>query len=261
MKVRLAAGLLVLASTTAGVTQASANVRGGHSTGTQVRASRHVLIERAQSVGPAKRRFVRNADRSAEYRQALRELRVSHERPGSRERHVMRGHQLLREQQALRERDRTRVRRVVDAEDRHAGLPGRPLNVHHDGNDPGVVALADAPGSRIVAEARRWIGTNPTTRATLWCARFMNFVLQRVGLPGTASDLAKSFTSYGKRLQGPKVGAIAVMNRGRSGGHVGVISGFDKKGDPIVISGNYSHRVAEAVYNRSRIIAYVAPEI
>jgi len=114
-------------------------------------------------------------------------------------------------------------------------------------------------GSSVVAEARHWIGTNPTGRKSLWCARFMNFVLKRVGFAGTSSDLAKSFASYGKRLAGPKVGAIAVMNRGRSGGHVGVVSGFDSHGNPIVISGNYSRRVAEAVYSRSRIFAYVAP--
>ena len=115
-------------------------------------------------------------------------------------------------------------------------------------------------GSSVVAEARRWIGTNPTDRKSLWCARFMNFVLKRVGLSGTSSDMANSFASYGQRLAGPKVGAIAVMSRGRGGGHVGVVSGFDSHGDPIVISGNHSHRVAEAVYSRSRIYAYVAPE-
>ncbi len=133
--------------------------------------------------------------------------------------------------------------------------------VHADGDDLAFEAMAEASGSRIVAEARRWIGTNPTTRATLWCARFMNFVLERVGLPGTASDMAKSFASYGKRLEKPIVGAIAVMNRGEGGGHVGVVSGFDKDGDPIIISGNYGRRVAEATYARSRIFAYVSPEM
>jgi hypothetical protein len=39
------------------------------------------------------------------------------------------------------------------------------------------------------------------------------------------------------------------------------VSGFDKDGDPIIISGNYSRRVAEAVYARSRIITYVSPDI
>lgn len=113
-------------------------------------------------------------------------------------------------------------------------------------------------GSNLVAEARRWIGTNPTSRRSLWCARFMNFVLQRTGHRGTGSDMARSFASYGRRISGPQVGAIAVMSR-RGGGHVGVVSGIDASGNPIIISGNYRHRVAEAVFPRRRIYAYVMP--
>ena len=111
----------------------------------------------------------------------------------------------------------------------------------------------------LVNEARRFIGTNPTGRRSLWCARFMNFVLQRTGHKGTGSDMARSFASDGHRVGGPRVGAIAVMARGRSGGHVGVVSGIDKNGNPIIISGNHGHRVAESKYSRSRIFAYVMP--
>jgi uncharacterized protein (TIGR02594 family) len=115
-------------------------------------------------------------------------------------------------------------------------------------------------GSNIVSEARRYIGNgNPTSRASLWCARFMNMVLERSGHKGTGSDMARSFASYGQRISGPQVGAIAVMSRGRRGGHVGVVSGIDPKGNPIVISGNYGRRVAEATYSRGRIYAYVMP--
>jgi uncharacterized protein (TIGR02594 family) len=113
--------------------------------------------------------------------------------------------------------------------------------------------------SDIVSEARRWIGTNPTNMSRVWCARFMNFVLERVGYSGTGSDAANSFASYGRRVPGPQVGAIAVMTRGRNGGHVGVVSGIDPSGNPIVISGNHGHRVGEGVYSRSRIYAYVRP--
>ena len=115
-------------------------------------------------------------------------------------------------------------------------------------------------GSNLVAEARRYIGSgNPTDRASLWCARFMNMVLERSGHKGTCSDMARSFASYGQRVSGPQVGAIAVMSRGRRGGHVGVVSGIDAKGNPIVISGNHGRRVAEASYSRGRIYAYVMP--
>lgn len=115
-------------------------------------------------------------------------------------------------------------------------------------------------GSDVVSEARRYIGTgNPTGRARLWCARFMNMVLERSGYRGTGSDMARSFASYGQRVSGPQVGAIAVMSRGRRGGHVGVVSGIDVNGNPIVVSGNHNRRVAEAVYPRSRVYAYVIP--
>jgi len=122
-----------------------------------------------------------------------------------------------------------------------------------------AVARTDANSSSIVAEARRWIGTNPTEMNRLWCARFMNFVLRRVGYPGTGSDLARSFASYGRPVAGPRVGAIAVMRRGNSGGHVGVVSDIDPDGNPIIISGNHNHRVGVGTYRRERIYAYVMP--
>lgn len=111
----------------------------------------------------------------------------------------------------------------------------------------------------LVAEARKYMGTNPTDRKRLWCATFMNFVLAKVGYAGTNSDAAKSFAYYGRRIYEPRVGAIAVLTRGRHGGHVGVVSGIDKNGDPIIISGNHNRAVGEAVYRRSRVIAYVLP--
>ncbi len=113
--------------------------------------------------------------------------------------------------------------------------------------------------SNVVAEARRYIGGNPTGRGRLWCARFMNMVLQHSGLRGTGSDMARSFASYGQRVSGPRIGAIAVMGRRGGGGHVGVVSGIDASGNPIVVSGNHGHRVAESVYRRGRIYAYVMP--
>ena len=120
----------------------------------------------------------------------------------------------------------------------------------------GAAGMGD---TSLVSEARRWMGGNPTGRSSLWCGNFMNFVLERTGHPESPSNTAKSFASYGHRLSGPQVGAIAVMSRGRNGGHVGVVSGIDESGNPIIISGNHGHRVGEGVYPRGRIFAYVAP--
>jgi uncharacterized protein (TIGR02594 family) len=113
--------------------------------------------------------------------------------------------------------------------------------------------------SSLVAEARSQIGNGAIYgRTTLWCARFVNFILKATGHRVTDSDMASSFAHYGTRIRGPQIGAIAVMSR-RGGGHVGVVSGVDAAGNPIVISGNHGHRVAEAIYPRGRIYAYVLP--
>jgi uncharacterized protein (TIGR02594 family) len=122
----------------------------------------------------------------------------------------------------------------------------------------GMTASGGFGSSGIVAEARRHIGGNPTGRGSLWCARFMNMVLQHSGYRGTGSDMARSFATYGQRVSGPQIGAIAVMGR-RGGGHVGVVSGIDANGNPIVVSGNNGNRVRETPISRGRIYAYVMP--
>jgi uncharacterized protein (TIGR02594 family) len=124
--------------------------------------------------------------------------------------------------------------------------------------EPGGGMVMTGSSSSLVMEARHYLGTNPTSRASLWCARFMNMVLARTGHSGTGSDMASSFAQYGQRLSGPQVGAIAVMGR-RGGGHVGIITGIDAAGNPIMISGNNRNRVREAPVSRGRIYSYVMP--
>ena len=125
-------------------------------------------------------------------------------------------------------------------------------------------ALGGFTANSLVSEARKYIGTNPTGRGSLWCGAFMDLVLKKTGHAG-GGNLASAYARYGTRVSGPQVGAIAVMGR-RGGGHVGVVTGVDPNGNPIVLSGNTwnrstggRHTVAEQVYPRSRVYAYVMP--
>jgi uncharacterized protein (TIGR02594 family) len=118
-------------------------------------------------------------------------------------------------------------------------------------------AYGGPTSNALVAEARKYIGTNPTARGSLWCGAFMDLVLKRTGHPG-GGNLASAYARYGTRVSGPQVGSIAVMGR-RGGGHVGVVSGVDPNGNPIIVSGNHNHTVAESVYPAGRIHAYVLP--
>jgi uncharacterized protein (TIGR02594 family) len=81
----------------------------------------------------------------------------------------------------------------------------------------------------------------------------MDMVLKKTGHAG-GGNLARAYAGYGRRVSGPQVGAIAVMNH-----HVGVVSGIDPNGNPIIVSGNHNRTVAESVYPRGRIAAYVMP--
>jgi len=123
-------------------------------------------------------------------------------------------------------------------------------------------AFGGFTSNSLVSEARKYIGTNPTGRGSLWCGAFMDLVLKRTGHAG-GGNLASGYARYGTRLSGPEVGAIAITN---GGAHVGLVTGVDPNGNPIVLSGNTwnrstggRHTVAEQVYPRSRVYAYVMP--
>ena len=125
------------------------------------------------------------------------------------------------------------------------------------GTSSEMVSIASTSSS-LVETARGYIGGNPTGRSSLWCGAFMDMVLKQTGRRG-GGNLARGYAQYGRRVSSPQVGAIAVIGR-RGGGHVGVVSGIDANGNPIVISGNHNRRVAESVYPASRVITYVLPE-
>jgi len=125
-------------------------------------------------------------------------------------------------------------------------------------------AAAQVPGaSGVLLEALRWRGRTAKQLglpSQLWCADFMNFVLRSAGAKGTQSRAARSFLQFGKRLDGPRIGAIAIFYRkGPNNGHVGVVRGTDGEGNPIVVSGNHGPTVKESTYPKAKVIGYVMP--
>lgn len=111
-------------------------------------------------------------------------------------------------------------------------------------------------GDSLVQRARAYLGTNPTGWRRLWCGKFMAMIAPEAASHVRNPNLAKAWLALPQTS--PQPGAIAVMAR-RGGGHIGVVSGFDGQGNPIIISGNNRHRVREAVYPRYRVLAFVRP--
>lgn len=110
--------------------------------------------------------------------------------------------------------------------------------------------------SSLVMQARSYIGTNPTGWRSLWCGRFMAMIAPNAAAKLRNPNMAKDWLAL--QHTAGNVGDIAVMGR-RGGGHVGVVSGFDASGNPIIVSGNAGGRIVrEGVYARGRIIAFVS---
>ena len=71
--------------------------------------------------------------------------------------------------------------------------------------------------------------TKPTQGdQTAWCAAFMNWVLNRVGMQGTASAGSASFRNYGQKVDQPSPGDIAcfVNTSDPTFGHVSFFDGW-----------------------------------
>ena len=59
-------------------------------------------------------------------------------------------------------------------------------------------ALRGFSSNSLVAEARKYVGTNPTGRGSLWCGAFMDLVLKRTGHAGGGNhtDVAAAATAH-----------------------------------------------------------------
>jgi len=116
----------------------------------------------------------------------------------------------------------------------------------------GYIGTKESPGSTNNPQILEWFSdTGPNADwakydSIPWCAAFVNGVLEEAGLKGSGSLLARSFLTWGKKLDGPVPGCIVVFPRGKPpSGHVCIVESVDlDRGRITTIDGNVSDRVA-----------------
>lgn len=96
---------------------------------------------------------------------------------------------------------------------------------------------------------------------TAWCAAFAGACLERSGLKGSGSLMARSYLEWGEEAHEARTGAIAVLSRaGDPGsGHVGFLIG-ETDGSIILLGGNQGDAVSVAAFPRSRLLGLRWPE-
>lgn len=118
---------------------------------------------------------------------------------------------------------------------------------------------AERPGRRanprIVAMYRDAGHPNVTRDEVAWCAAFVGACLKRAGHASTRSLMARSYLKWGEALAAPRVGAIAVLSRGRNPalGHVGFWLGETDR-DVMLLGGNQGDAVSVARHPKSRLL-------
>ena len=110
---------------------------------------------------------------------------------------------------------------------------------------------------------RWWRAIKSTIRddETPWCAAFVGGVLEECGYRSSRNPAARSYMTWGARLDYPSVGCIVVFSRPPSpwSGHVGFLVGKDYMDDLVVLGGNQGDRVSIATFPRERLLGYRWP--
>lgn len=107
-------------------------------------------------------------------------------------------------------------------------------------------------------ELKQDLGFDPVE--TPWCAAYMNAVLEKVGIQGTDSNLARSFINFGEEVESPSFGDIVVFERPPISwqGHVGFYinsTTIDEIEYYRILGGNQSNEVSIAPYPVSQVIS------
>ncbi|WP_444931648.1 TIGR02594 family protein [Microbulbifer sp. SSSA002] len=108
--------------------------------------------------------------------------------------------------------------------------------------------------------ASEFWGTDDSGGKNAWCGSFVAWVMKQHGYtPVKAAFRAKSWKAFGKSINAPIQGAIAIKSR-KGGGHVGFVMGKDPTGKHLfILGGNQNNEVNITKYSAKVWEAFVVP--
>ncbi|WP_270938958.1 TIGR02594 family protein, partial [Falsiroseomonas oryzae] len=99
---------------------------------------------------------------------------------------------------------------------------------------------------------------------TPWSAVWLNWVFARAGIPTPRSGSNAAWLAWGERLDGPRVGAVAVMPLATRGSAPVYHAGLVVRADPdcvLLVAGNTNNRVETRCYPPGRVQAFRWPPL
>lgn len=124
------------------------------------------------------------------------------------------------------------------------------------------IGVAEIPGKQTAPTIARWLLELQSwwrDDETPWCGTFVAAVLRESGVPIAPHWYrARAWLEWGVTLNAPRLGCVAVFERG-GGGHVGFVVGQDRRGYLMVLGGNQGNRVSVAPFDWIRVLGYRWP--
>ena len=124
----------------------------------------------------------------------------------------------------------------------------------------GVKELAGGAAEARIVKYHATTTLKATSDEISWCSSFVNWCITRAGLKGTNFANARSWLTWGKRLDEPQEGCIVVFRRGTNpkSGHVAFFVGQD--GNYIrVLGGNQGDMVKVLCFPVADVLGYRWP--
>lgn len=129
----------------------------------------------------------------------------------------------------------------------------------------GELGVHEIPGQannpRIMEyQATTTLPANMRCDETAWCSCLVNFCVTKSGHKGTNRANARSWLEWGRPIETPEPGCIAVFMRGDhpAQGHVGFVVGVVGD-DLLILGGNQGNAVSIHRYPRSRLLGLRLP--
>jgi uncharacterized protein (TIGR02594 family) len=124
----------------------------------------------------------------------------------------------------------------------------------------GVEEVPGAGNNPRVIEYHKTTTLKATQDSVAWCSSFVNWCMKQAEIQGSGSAAARSWLSWGKKLDTPRNGCIAVLKRGSNpaNGHVAFYVG-DGTSTIRLLGGNQGDQVKVSTFPKSMVLSYRWP--
>jgi uncharacterized protein (TIGR02594 family) len=127
--------------------------------------------------------------------------------------------------------------------------------------EEGVSEVEGPKSNKRILEYHATCSLKATSDDVAWCSAFVNWCMQQAGVKGTNDAGARSWLNWGRAIQQPVEGCVAVLKRtdNPTKGHVAFF--VRREGSNLILlGGNQGNRVREAPYDASRLLSFRLPK-